>query len=271
MSFDELERSINDGSRTELYAFSYGVKRYLYTTNEVAVSFNSETFEPLSMQRSKISLTTERGKNDITVTVPRDCAVATIFSVAPPTQAMSLTLFRTHRDLIAGAKPIWIGRVVNAKWNEDQTAELLCESFYTSMGRMGLRRGYGRQCPHTLFDTECQLEREDYYFTSAASGISRLSMTVAGADAFSDGYFNGGVVAWQSDSTGVIERRMISKHVGTSITVTHHITSIGSDVTLLPGCAHNADDCKNKFNNKVNYGGFLFMPDVNPFGGSTIF
>lgn len=271
MSFDDLESSINSGSPTELYAFSYGVTKFLYTTNEVAVNYNSEVYEPLSIRRSNISLTTERGKNDITVTVPRDCDVASVFSVAPPTDSMSLAVFRTHRDLIAGAVPIWIGRVVNAKWNEDQTAELLCESFYTSMARVGLRRGYGRQCAHALFDEQCKVLREDHYFMSTSSGVSRLQMTVAGADAFADGHFDGGMVQWQSTASNVIEKRMISKHVGTTITVTHHIINIGTDVTLLPGCAHNTADCKAKFDNLNNYGGFPYLTETNPFGGATIF
>lgn len=41
---------------------------------------------------------------------------------------------------------------------------------------------------------------------------------------------------------------------------------VGDAVTLLHGCDHaRLGDCKNKFNNVVNYGGMDFIPTVNPF------
>ena len=273
MSFESLEESINSGSPTELYVFEYGAKKYLYTTNEVAITYLSEVYEPLSMHRTKISQNTERGKNDITVVVPRLCEVASLFVVAPPTEKMSLSILRIHRGDLTDAVVIWKGRVINSKYTSEQTAELLCESFYTSLGRMGLRRGFGRQCDHALYDAQCRLVKSNYAFTSAPTLVTNLQITVTGADGYADGYFEGGTIEWLNSDSNVQERRMVASHVGELITVTHHILQLvsGQEVLLYPGCPHDMATCKSRFGNLDNYGGFPFMPEMNPFGGSALF
>lgn len=272
MSYAGYEESVDQGSPFELYAFEYGTQKYLYTSNEIEVIHNTEVYAPLSIARSKITMSTERGKNDITVTVPRTAPVALLFVAAPPTEVLTLTVFRIHRP-DGNSVIAWKGRVVNCKWMPDQTADLLCESFFTSLARMGLRRGFGKQCDHALFDPQCALIKSNYEFLSTADAVTNLTITVAGADAQADGYFEGGIAEWLNAETNVIERRMITSHVGEVVTVTHHILDLvpTQAVSLYPGCPHNMAVCKSRFNNLDNYGGFPFVPDVNPFGGTTLF
>lgn len=273
MSFSGYEESVDAGSPIELYAFEYGTHKLLYTSNEIEVIFNTEIYVPLSISRTKISVSTERGKGDITVTVPRSAPVALLFRAAPPTEALMLTLFRMHRDDIGNESVAWKGRVVNCRWLDDQTADLNCESFFTSMARNGLRRGFGKACDHALFDDQCRLIKTDYEYSSTADAFTNLTITVAGADGQADGYYEGGIAQWINADTGITERRMITKHVGEVVTVTHHIIdlSLAQTVKLYPGCPHNMSVCKSRFDNLPNYGGFPFMPEVNPFGGSTLF
>lgn len=272
MSYAGYEESIYGGSPLELYVFEYGTQKYLYTSNETEITYNTEVYAPLSIARSKITMSTERGKNDITVTVPRASVVANLFVAAPPTEVLTLTLFRMHRP-DANAVVAWKGRVVNCKWMADQTADLLCESFYTSLARMGLRRGFGKMCDHALFDPQCELLKSDWEFASVADAVTNLTITVAGADGQADGYYHGGIAEWLNADSGVTERRMITAHAGEVVTVTHHIVDLlpAQAVSLYPGCPHNMSVCKSRFNNLENYGGFPFVPDVNPFGGSTLF
>lgn len=272
MSYAGYEESVDAGSPVELYVFEYGTQKYLYTSNETEITYSTEVYSPLAISRTKITMSTERGKNDITVTVPRAAVVANLFVAAPPTEVLMLTLFRMHR---VDGNPVvaWKGRVVNCKWMPDQTADLLCESFFTSLARMGLRRGFGKQCDHALFDAQCTLLKSNFEFASIADAVGNLQITVAGADAQADGYYEGGIAEWLNADSGVIERRMITTHVGEVVTVTHHIVDLlpTQAVSLYPGCPHNMAVCKSRFNNLANYGGFPFIPDVNPFGGTTLF
>jgi hypothetical protein len=40
---------------------------------------------------------------------------------------------------------------------------------------------------------------------------------------------------------------------------------VGQTLSVLAGCDHTLPTCKTKFNNVINYGGFMFVPHKNPF------
>jgi hypothetical protein len=42
------------------------------------------------------------------------------------------------------------------------------------------------------------------------------------------------------------------------------------EVALYPGCSHMMDDCLVKYDNIVNFQGFPWIPNRNPFEGSIL-
>ncbi len=58
-------------------------------------------------------------------------------------------------------------------------------------------------------------------------------------------------------------KRYVASHVGQTIIVIPNFPYQIFDTDtfeVVPGCKHDLDDCENKFDNLVNYGGFPFTP-----------
>jgi hypothetical protein len=62
--------------------------------------------------------------------------------------------------------------------------------------------------------------------------------------------------------------------VGTLVTIGYAFADLllGDEVQLARGCNHlgRAGDCKLKFANYINYGGFEDIPPDNPFSGELV-
>lgn len=274
MGYNNYEVSEDEGSPVELYEFSFQGTTYYYTSGESDFNYNTKTYTAESIGRTEIEFTGDLPKNDLTLTVPYNFPIALLFRVAPPSDVVHLIVREIHRaDTIDNEAIVkWRGRVLNARWNEDMTVSLNCENFLTSMRRTGLRRLYQRQCPHILYGNACGLANTSFAISAqltSGGGVSLQSPTFL---ALGDDFLAGGYVEWEK-SPGVYERRAIRSHTGDTIEITYPIPELTSldTVTVYPGCDHTLDTCRSKFNNVVNYGGFPYIPQKNPFGGNSVF
>jgi len=79
---------------------------------------------------------------------------------------------------------------------------------------------------------------------------------------YTDGYLDGGYILRNG-----LEFRMIATNVGTDITLLLPFEDF--DVTdnfqIYPGCDRSSAECNTKFSNLDNYGGFEYIPIINPF------
>ena len=46
----------------------------------------------------------------------------------------------------------------------------------------------------------------------------------------------------------------------------HYPLAVGDTYTLIPGCRKRLEDCRDKWNNVVNFGGFSFVPTSSTYG-----
>jgi len=206
-------------------------------------------------------------RTQMKISVPRDAPVVQDFIQFPPTEVMTMTLYRQHLDDVDNEfAVIWQGRVLSAEW-QGSKATMSCEPVFTSLKRPGLRRKMQGQCPHVLYGTQCRLNNQAFKTTGTISGINNNVITATEWAGFADGSFVGGYVEFGT------ERRAIIGHVGANLTLNASLTDIvvTDSVDAFLGCAHDLNDCINKFNNVVNYGGFPFVPGRNPFGGTILF
>ena len=153
---------------------------------------------------------------------------------------------------------------------ENSKAVIDCESVFTSLKRLGLRRRYQRSCPHVLYGNQCKVVKSDYATTGTATAISGLDVTVAEAANQADGYYSGGILEWTT-LAGFGRKVMIENHVGSTLTMLTPVPDLnaGTAVTIYPGCRRTTADCVNKFNNLENYGGMPYIPLKSVFGSSA--
>lgn len=270
MTHDARESSLQDGEPIELFEFSRGAIRWRHTGGKAQVTYLGKTWSPAVISRSALDYTSEKGRSGIKISCARDLPVADMFRVTPPSDVILLTVHRFHVGESAGVV-VWMGRVLNAEWSGIK-ATLSCEPVASSLARPGLRRKYQRLCPHVLYGTSCNASRAAFSVPVTLSGVSGTTLTSASFALYSAGYFSGGYLDYQNDD-GTLERRFISDHSGSVITVTipMAVLAVGSQVTVYPGCDHTTATCLTKFSNLDNYGGTPYLPTKNPFGGSSLY
>jgi hypothetical protein len=163
-----------------------------------------------------------------------------------------------------------MGRVLNSEFL-GATSELHCEPVLTSVQRNGLRSYYQRQCPHILYESPCNVNKENFKSIVVVTSVAGLDVGVTGT--LEVDKFAGGMMSWNSPAG--LQWRTITGNVANSVKVNFPFMPItdkfgrslvnGTSITLYPGCQHTVTDCTNRFNNLANYGGFPFIPIDNPF------
>jgi uncharacterized phage protein (TIGR02218 family) len=264
MSYDANERG--HGRPLELYEFGRQHVRWRYTSAAHEVTAGALVYTPVQIEHAGLSASRELARQAIAITVARDNPVAELYRVAPPSDVVTCVIRQVHEgstEVVA----LWSGRIVGVDWS-GLRAELSLEPVYTSVRRMGLRRRYQRACPFALYGPGCGVVRTAHELVSTAGSISGLTVHVAGANAFGDGWYSGGYLEWDS-AGGLFERRMIARQVATNVELTAapHGLAVGQAVRLYPGCDRTLATCHSKFANSANYGGMPYIPLRNPFGG----
>lgn len=267
MSYSVVESSVSDGQPVELYEFRQGVQVWRYTPSAEPYSYLSAEYTPATISRSDISQSNEITKAGITLVFPRDHDFATKFLGFSPDLVTTLTIFRGHvTDSAQEFVAYWKGRIVAGKATGNEIT-LECESVFTSMRRTGLRARYQRTCRHTLYTPACGVNKDSFKVQGVVQSAQTAFFVCTEAGAYPDGYFSGGMVELESGAT-----RFIVNHTGSSLFISRpFVESIGGQaVNLYPGCDHLKATCINKFYNLLNFGGFPYIPNTNPFGGSSI-
>lgn len=271
MSFDVLEKSTESGSPAELYEFA-AASTYRFTSAADDVTISATTYTQLNgLSRSAIEDTGDIYKSSLTITAPEDFVVSKLFEVYPPSQVVTLKLSRVQLADLTDVAIMWLGRVLNVAWSPGHST-ITCESIFTRLKMPGLRRVYARTCPYVLYGPECKalVTAFQEIATLDAMSVDRFSISSATFAGHPDGYYTGGKFSFDAGG-GVIERRGVRAHVGDTITMTHPIPLLtaASTITINPGCAHTKAVCQGTFGNLVNFGGFPYIPTINPYTNSV--
>lgn len=265
-TYAELELSAHGGRPVELFRFVHGSTVWTYSSGP-EVAYGGETYAAYPIGRDDMQQTKELHKSPLTVLVPRVSELSLLYLAGFPEHVVTLTVFRQHVGA-TGTIVYWKGRVISCDLPDPATAQLSCESVFTSLKRPGLRARYQRMCRHALYSSQCGVDKADYDVagTVATVNAAKTVLTVTAADALDDGWFRGGMV--QTPTGGFLS---ITGHTGSSITLANPCNLSTDDaVTLYPGCAHNRDTCKIKFDNILNFGGWPWIPSRNPFDGRSL-
>lgn len=263
-------------TQTELYRFTEqgSTEVWTYTSGDELVTYDAgdgnEDYAPVSIGRSEVESRSEMARANLDVTVSLTNPAALRWLADNGENIVSLTIF--ERDRVGGISVAWKGRLV-AVIPGMENITLRFESIFTSLRRPGLRARYQKSCRYALYGRGCTLDAEDFSTVGACTASADRTMTVTEAGLQADGYYAGGMLR---SPDGVLS--YIVEHTGTSLTVQRLSFSLQNAiaggfpfaVTIYPGCAHDRATCDAKFDNLLNYGGFDFIPQKNPMGGSSI-
>lgn len=259
-------------AQVELYRFTEqgSTDVWTFTSSDKSITYNSELYQAISIDRSGTEVKNDLAKADLTITLPIDNEMGLRWLRDNGELIVGLTLFQRNKAGVTNV--VWKGRLASTIPGMN-SIQLKFESIFTSLRRPGLRARYQRSCRHTLYGRGCLLDPEAFSVTSALTAATGRTLVCTAAALQDNGYYIGGMLR---SPDGVLS--FIVDHIGSSITVQRLSYSLQQainegfpfNVDLYPGCDHSRATCKNKFNNKLNYGGYDFIPTKNPTGGSSI-
>lgn len=284
MSFNDSEISNHDGRRIGLYHFRWGQQHWYYTSADKSIFFDDgvawpgqpagdKEYLPITISDSGVQIGGTDGY-DFEVTVPRNNEVAQLFRVTPPSGRVYLKVRRMH-DGEDDAPLFWSGTVGNVRPKSKAGAQIVCRSSMMGLKRTGLRLTIQRQCPHSLYDRQCQVPQEDHAYPYVIDEITAnvVTLVTSGADQVA-GFFDGGIVAWEVEP-GTIDQRMIETHTAPLVFTIFGRgdgLEVGMAITLYPGCDRTTgpNGCA-RFANIDNFGGHEYLPGKSPFDGTPVF
>jgi len=267
MSYIVQDASIESAQPVELYEFVQQTSSWYYNNSAQDVVHDGTTYLAANIARSGYSISNEVEKSELTLTFPRDTVFVAQFIAKVPDFPTILTIKRGHTtDSVDDYIVHWKGRVLSSK-PSGAVVELTCESVFSSMRRHGLRARYQRNCRHVLYGSACGVLQATKVVACEITGQTGDQVSVTEVGSYAAGYFTGGILKLPSGAL-----RFITNHTGSVLKLSRPLDGDagGLDVEVSPGCDHLKTTCDTKFNNVINFGGFPYIPGVNPFGGTSL-
>lgn len=275
MTFDTYGDPIDTSRPVELYTIVQGALTYEYTSAEDDLTVASIPYTAEKISRGKIGQSPQDRNRTIEIRVPVGNAFAKRYKLSTPGSRAQITIQRFQRPDSPGFATItlFIGFVQSVSFeNEMKQAVILCSPIETASTRPIPRFSYQSLCNHVLFDSGCKVDDTDsrFRFSHTVSAQSGSSITVPGADGYGANFFTGGFL----EIDGGDDSRLIVASSGATLQLLLPFPSsaVGRTVTIFAGCDHTVATCDTKFDtpedtlsNVINFGGFAFVPNRNPY------
>ncbi len=264
MTFKSVELSRFAGEPVELYRWTQGASIWAHTPADASVSYGGDTYTPQAIRRSGLVVSDEDSSFEIDVDMPRTLAPATQFISGSVPAPLWLTLYRKH---LSDAEAIicFVGQVREASFESAGICTLHVVSLREALSRQIPRHGYQPTCNHALYDANCTVNPASFDSTGTVSTISGNIITASLTPSQAAPYFKTGILEFGAYKTMIID------HSGSNLkllTVPPGLI-VTSPITCYAGCDRLHDTCKTKFNNIINFRGFPWVPNRNPFEGVT--
>jgi len=254
----------------ELYKISAGSETFYYTSFGDNVIFDGNTYATAGIKRSTFTFNEKLQAHSVKITMEPAQPLPRYISNSPTVPVIiEITRVFIH-DLLA-FKKIFVGDVIGVTLQE-KTVEADCEGGSIIFRNKIPRILYQSFCNNTLYKSsqpglpDCNVDPTSFLTSVLQADFTILNSTITASIFGSfpvDRFRNGEVVI---DGTG--DRRMITNHVGSVITLNIPFRTIDIDtagfIDVFAGCDKSPGVCQTKFNNFANFQGFPYIPNNNP-------
>lgn len=261
----------------ELYHFSYGSGPLLvdlyYTSHKENIVFDGNTYEPRAIDRGEIQWQSDLRADSVQINAYGLDQPMQQYIAYNPLDPVSIEIIRLFPDTgLDEGLVIFTGEIMSIAFQGVQCA-IRCASLLFTMQASVPRYRWQAPCNHTLFSTYCGLNKAVYAHNGTITNIvaAKIYVNDAAILAHASGYFDFG---WLEKD---LFRMMVTKYVNGGAGATYFEImvpttqlAIGNAIVAYPGCDRDINDCKNKYSNYNNYGGFPHIPKKNPATTSLI-
>ena len=264
-SYDAEESSVENSQPYEIYRFLLGSEEFLYTSAEDDVDVDGNTYTATQIRRGAIL----QGKSERTKTLDVEIIAANPLAQRyigpPPGFRAALTISRVQRDDVSASPAlIYSGTVKAVVFPKDgQFAKMQVQTVEASTSRAIPRYTYMGMCNHLLYDTPCGVLQSSFTHSGTVTLVNGNEITVSGLNASGLD-----VVGGFTDNSTNTEKRQVLAQSGDVITVLlpFETDPTGTVISVFAGCNRVLkEDCALVFSNEINFGGFAFVPNRNPF------
>jgi hypothetical protein len=268
MSFQGYDQDQELGAPVDLFQFVMSpTLSYFYCSADADLTIGGVVYKAVPVQRQTIKTSGKFEKTNLEIRVPVTTDLAGIFLPYPPPNVVRVIVRQVHlTDPDLQALAVWAGRVISSA-RANHEAVLTCDSTVLSFKRPGLNRFYQHGCGLLLYGSLCRADKGSHQVTFKPVSITDDALLIFPANwwlPWTHANFRGGTIEWTS-SLGTETRTIIASEEA-YIKVGGPLRDVTTDteLTLALGCAHDMDDCRNVFNNILNYGGQPWIPFKNP-------
>lgn len=282
MAFDDFEQGQWTGKPIHLFIFTLQTKVWRFATCDRDYPVGANTYLAAPISRSAIEQTAEAAKDELTIRMaylrdpnaeelPPTQDLGNVWFPYVPSDKVYVTCLATHFGDTDPPRVEWMGEVSQPKFSDIELT-LVCEPTSGAGNVRNQGAKWQKGCWKTVYSTGirgCNLDPDDFKVEATLAAVAGLTATAA---AFGTAPLNlaGGTATWLRED-GLIERRSIMRHVGTSITLLYGAADLaaGLAVIVLPGCPRSWAACDAR-GNTLNYGGAIYKPVKNPMDGVSM-
>lgn len=245
----------------ELYRFWVGTTYWYYTTADVALVYNGNTYLPASIERGLVRYDSKAEVSQLDLKFSRLSDPVLKFISMNPVELVWVEVLRAYPDISPmETSVVFIGQIKNVRF-KGLAAQVTCVSFEFFLRQPIPIHRYGPQCNWTLFDASCK-KAEGVFVTTINVDVAdnKMSVSAGTIGTYDTSFFALGYLKYQ------LNRRMIVDHVGDTVYLRYPLLDLPATayVTLYAGCDGSIVTCRDKFDNVVNYGGHPYVPRDNP-------
>lgn len=256
MDYDTQIRSEQDSQPVDLYRFtettSAGDLVTAYCDHDEVLTVNGLDYEPFQISRGGFRHSDRSRTSGLTIDSSDRLPLARRFTRTPPQGRVAVSVFQLE---LGQDQPVLLfeGFVLRVDF-EQRECSLQCEPALVALQRNGLQRKFYPQCPHTLFDERCRVERpafEQLVLLERTAPLQYLAEL--------QGPPVGGIIEAGGETFSIIG------YDGTTVTVDKLTDAVFTQGLYTPGCDKTPQTCANIYFNILNFGGTPYVPDSSPF------
>lgn len=275
MSFINIESSRESGRPVALYEFVLNTITWRYTSADAPIVANGNTYEPAAITDDGEKQTGETLNDALTINAPTWVGPAQVFMSGSPSRNVAVTKLVKHESN-AETRVVFKGEITQVNYPLPGQCRITCETLASTMKREGLRIGWQRTCPYSLYDPlTCKVDKAAWGMAFTITGLNGRSATISLSTVPATGHFDNGFIEWTHPIRGAefvpVETWTNTAGVGTAVFLTDPVDLfVGATGTIYPGCNFTPTNCQ-QFGNYDNYGGIPDLPGKSPFDGTPVF
>lgn len=244
---------------------------------------NPQTFASAQVSHSAVDQRAELNAHNIQMTVGLgDNAFATqlkglILTAIPSRTTVIIARMNpsslTSLDWSADAFVVFKGIMVNTAFNRYAVQLDLVSLLMQNEGKVP-RVFYQKTCQHNLYDDRCGVNPEaanNKLSTTLATVSPRakfveIADTTINGNAITATTFQAGYLTISGQKVGIVSTTLLAGGAGVRIYLAWWDTNLtaSASVAVYRGCRRVVDDCNTIFSNQANFGGFPYIPVINP-------